>query len=205
MIFISFFCLEQIGLWTRVYFEKWNIFERTMFAKLFGVKAPLSSKDIAQNPGKNNVGDTKIKLNINNEDLMRMLLKLRQLRCDCHLPVPLPSSPRTASLSSRWPGARGRMAEGMCSFLPFISRPGVSIFWASRICRGRGRSPAFSTRKLNVVGSRLLAGCSSVKCRAIELAWTLPLICFSWVSSLAWALNPVSPLYLFWHKVQVPV
>ena len=99
----------------------------TIFAKLFGVIAPLSSKVIAQNPGKNNVGDTKIKLNINNEDLMRMFLKLRQLRCSCHLPAPLLSSPRTASLSSRWPGARGLMAGGMCSFLPFISRPGVSL------------------------------------------------------------------------------
>ena len=178
-----------------------------MFAKLFDVKASFSSKVIAQNPKRNRVGDTKIKLNTSNEDLMRMVLKLWQLRCDCHLPAPLLSSPRTASLSSRWPGARGLMAGGMCSFLPFISRPGVSlaIFWASRICRGRGRSPAFSTRKLKVVGSRLLAGCSSVRCRAMELAWTLPLICFSWVSSLAWALNPVSPLYLFWHKVQVPV
>ena len=112
-----------------------------------------------------------------------MFLKLRQLRCDCHRPAPIPlsSSPLMASLSSRWPGVRGLMAGGMCSFLPLISRPGASfaIFCASRICRGRGRSPAFSTRKLKVVGSRLLAGCSSVRCRAMELACTLPLICFS--------------------------
>ena len=38
-----------------------------------------------------------------------------------------------------------------------------------------------------------------VRCQAMELAWTLPRICFSWVSSLAWALNPVLPLYLLWH------
>ena len=31
----------------------------------------------------------------------------------------------------------------------------------------------------------------------------LPLICLSWVSSLAWTLNPVSPLYRISHKVQV--
>ena len=72
-----------------------------MFAKLFGDIAPLSSKVIAQNPQKNRVGDTKIKLNVSNEDLMRMFLKLRQLRCNCHLPAALLSSPRTASLSSR--------------------------------------------------------------------------------------------------------
>ena len=47
-----------------------------MFAKLFGVKAPFSSKVIAQNPKRNRVGNTKIKLRISNEDLMRMFLKL---------------------------------------------------------------------------------------------------------------------------------
>ena len=51
-------------------------FKSTMFAKLFGVKAPFSSKVIAQNPKRNRVGDTKIKLNTSNEDLMRMVLKL---------------------------------------------------------------------------------------------------------------------------------
>ena len=51
-------------------------FERTMFAKLFDVKASFSSKVIAQNPKRNRVGDTKIKLNTSNEDLMRMVLKL---------------------------------------------------------------------------------------------------------------------------------
>ena len=35
---LSFFCFAQIGPWTQVYFE----FKRTMFEKLFGVKAPFS-------------------------------------------------------------------------------------------------------------------------------------------------------------------
>ena len=55
--------------------ERFKI-KRTMFAKLFGVKAPFSSKVIAQNPKRNRVGNTKIKLRISNEDLMRMFLKL---------------------------------------------------------------------------------------------------------------------------------
>ena len=53
-----------------------------------------------------------------------------------------------------------------------------------------------------MIGSRLLAGCSSMRCWAMELAWPLPLICSLCVSSLAWELKPISPLYLFWHKVQ---
>ena len=42
-------------------------FKRTIFAKLFGVKAPFSSKVIAQNPKRNGVGNTKIELKISNE------------------------------------------------------------------------------------------------------------------------------------------
>ena len=52
------------------------IIKRTMYAKLFSVKAPFSSKVIAQNPKRNRVGNTKIKLRISNENLMRMFLKL---------------------------------------------------------------------------------------------------------------------------------
>ena len=133
----------------------------------------------------------------NEMNCWRKSLKYEQLRCNCHCPAP-----RIASRSNRWPGVSGLMAGGMCSYLPFISLPGASfaIFWASRICRVRGRSPALSTVKLKVVGSHLLAGCSSSRCRAMELASMLPLICFSWVSILAWALKPVSPLYLISHK-----
>ena len=71
------------SVWNRLVFRHEFIlkseifkFKRTMFAKLFGVKAPFSSKVIAQNPKRNRVGNTKIKLKISNEDLMRMLLKL---------------------------------------------------------------------------------------------------------------------------------
>ena len=138
----------------------------------------------------------------NEMNCWRKSLKYKQFRCNCHCP-----GPRIASRSSRWPRVSGLMAGGMCSYLPFISLPGASfaIFCASLICRVRGRSPALSTVKLKAVGSRLLAGCSSSRCRAMELASMLPLICFSWVSILAWALNPVSPLYLISHKVHVPV
>ena len=60
-------------------------------------------------------------------------------------------------------------------FLLFISRPGVSfaIFWASRIC--------------------LLLCEVTIWWQSMKVPWTLPLICFSWVSvsSLAWASRQV--------------
>ena len=61
-------------------------------------------------------------------------------------------------------------------------------------------SPALSTVKVKAVGSRLLARCYSIRCRAMELASTLPLICFSCESILL-----VSPLYRMSDKLQVPV
>ena len=132
--------------------------------------------------------NTKMKQRWKRNELMRFL-KFAQLRCSCHRPAPLVWSPGIASLSNKWPGVRGLMAGGMCSNLPLMSLPGASfaIFWASRICRVRGRSP------------------SSARCRAMDLASRLPLIWFSWVSSLAWALNPVSPLYRISHRPQVTV
>ena len=46
-------------------------------------------------------------------ELMEKILKFKQLRCDCHCPAPRVCSPRSASLSNRWPGVRGLMAGGM--------------------------------------------------------------------------------------------
>ena len=132
--------------------------------------------------------NTKIKqANKGRNELLEMIFESKQLRCDCHRPAAF--SPRRASPSRKCPGARGLMAGRMCSFLPSMSLPGASlaIFCASRICRVRGRSPALSTVKLKAVGSRLLVGCSSARCRAMELASTVPLICFSWVSSLGFS------------------
>ena len=78
VLILSFFCFDtDWSLDTSLFCKRERFkFERTIFAKLFGVKAPLSSKIIAQIPKRNRVGDTKIKLNTNNEDLMRMVLKL---------------------------------------------------------------------------------------------------------------------------------
>ena len=112
---------------------------------------------------------------------IEIVFKSEQLRCDCHLPVLCDWSPLMASPSRRCPGAIGLMAGGMCSFLPLISIPGASlaIFWASLIWRVRGRSPALSTVKEKVVGSRLLVGCSSSRCLAMEFVSTLRLISLS--------------------------
>ena len=124
------------------------------------------------------MGNTKNKqTNKERNELLEMIFESKQLCCDCQRPAPCACSPRMASPSRRCPGASGLMAGGMCSFLPLMSLPGASlaIFCASRICRVRGRSPALSTVKLKAVGSRLLAGCSSSRCRAMELASTLPI------------------------------
>ena len=65
---IDIYLSTHSSVWDRLVFRHEFILKieilwikRTIFAKLFGVKAPLSSKLIAQNPKKNNVGDTKIK------------------------------------------------------------------------------------------------------------------------------------------------
>ena len=114
-----------------------------MFAKLFGVKAPFSSKVIAQNPKRNGVGNTKIELKISNEPHSLIVQQV----------------------------TRGQGPDGWGDVLvPSIYQPPQSLI--SDLLSTANLSlhrPLFrSTRKL--VGSNLLAGCSSVRCRAMEVA-----------------------------------